>query len=123
MKKPTSYFLGCFVFLICTSLAFGQAQIGSLLFGTVTDAHGAVIPGGTVTYTNPATGATRTVKTGVDGAYVFQQIPAGVYDLTVSAAGFKVAKQSAIEVRLDIGDVRFLECRFEFGNQGLQVNA
>src|SRR5712691_890008 len=101
MKKPTNYFLGFFVFLICTSLAFGQAQIGSLLFGTVTDAHGAVIPGATVTYTNPATGATRTVKTGPDGAYVFQQIPAGVYDLTVSAAGFKVAKQSGVEVRVN----------------------
>src|SRR5262249_17566728 len=66
-----------------------------------TDAHGAVVPGASVTYLQPETGATRSVRTGSDGAYVFQQIAAGVYDLTVNAAGFKVAKQSGIEVRVN----------------------
>src|SRR5581483_8058236 len=81
--------------------AFGQAQIGSLLFGTVTDAHGAAVPGARVMFTVPATGATRSVVTGEDGRYLFQQILAGVYDITVSKEGFKTARQSGIEVRVN----------------------
>jgi hypothetical protein len=81
--------------------AFGQAQIGSLLFGTVTDAHGAAVPGARVTFTVPATGAFRSVVTAEDGRYLFQQILAGVYDISVTKEGFKTARQSGIEVRVN----------------------
>jgi hypothetical protein len=81
--------------------AFEQAQIGSLLFGTVTDAHGAAVPGARVTFTVPATGTSRSVVTAEDGRYLFQQILAGVYDISVTKEGFKIARQSGIEVRVN----------------------
>jgi len=86
--------------IVLAVIVYGQAQIGSLLFGTFTHAHGAVIPGAILTYTVPATGASRTVVSAEYGTFVFQQILAGAYELTVSKEGFQTARRSGIQVRV-----------------------
>ena len=69
------------VFILVASTVV-RAQDTSGLSGQVTDPTGKVIPGATVTLTNPATGATRSVKTSDDGNYGFNQVPPGTYNVT-----------------------------------------
>src|SRR5207247_2918501 len=60
-----------------------------------------VLPEAKVTVTMPATGANRSVTTADDGSFVFPPLQAGIYDITVSKEGFKTAKQTDIEVRVN----------------------
>src|SRR6185295_17813038 len=56
---------------------------------TVTDQSGAVLPRGTVTVTNRATGASRVVQTGGDGTFSIPSLPPGPYDVLIEATGFQ----------------------------------
>ena len=77
------------VFLLLTLLASNLlAQSNTSLRGTVTDMTGAVIPGATLTLTNPATQASRSTNAGEDGSYTFPQVAPGLYELKASATGF-----------------------------------
>lgn len=70
------------------------AQTGtSSLRGTITDPKGAVIPGATVTISNPQTGYTRTVKTDRTGVYQLLEVPPATYQLKVDASGFATLTQ------------------------------
>ncbi len=64
--------------------------------GTVADSGGGVLPGATVAITNAGTNATREAITGPDGAFVFPDLLAGTYDLTVTVQGFKTYEQKGI---------------------------
>src|SRR5262249_44485766 len=66
--------------------------------GTVTDPNNALVPGALVTIENPVTGFKRTVTTGADGAFKFNNVPPNTYSLSASANGFATAKQ-VLEVR------------------------
>ena len=66
--------------------------------GTVTDATGAVLPGVTVVIRNVGTGLTRETVTGSDGVFLFPDLLAGTFDLTVSMQGFKTYEQKGIEL-------------------------
>jgi hypothetical protein len=93
--------------VICTTLlvlllamlptASGQSMTGQIS-GTVIDPQSAVVPGANVTLTNALTGQTREVESGAQGAFVFTQLLAGTYDVSVSAAGFKVYEQKGIKL-------------------------
>src|SRR5436190_2007401 len=61
--------------------------------GIVTDPNNAVVPNATVKLENPVTGYTRTVNTGQDGAFRFNDVPPQNYQLTVAANGFAAAQQ------------------------------
>src|SRR5438105_15471841 len=73
--------------LVCTSLVFGQSDLGSIS-GFVKDPTGATIPNAKVTVTNP-TGLTRTATTNESGFYTITNIPPALYAVTVEAPGFK----------------------------------
>jgi hypothetical protein len=84
-----------------TVLFFGAplaAQIGSTgtIKGTVTDPTGAVIPNATVIAANVATGVETRRETTAAGLYVIAPLPAGVYRLTVTAAGFRNLVQEQV---------------------------
>jgi hypothetical protein len=64
--------------------------------GTVADSGGGVLPGATVTIRNTGTNATREAITGADGTFVFPDLLAGTYDLSVSVQGFKTYEQKGI---------------------------
>src|ERR1700730_12023845 len=84
-------------FLALGSLAFAQSATTSL-HGTVYDPKGAVVPGATVTITNPATGFTRTVQTDNQGAYQFPELQPATYELSLSAPGFALVKETGIQL-------------------------
>jgi hypothetical protein len=74
--------------------AQSQATTGEVN-GRVTDAQGGVLPGATVTLTNPANGYTRTVTTGAEGYYVAPLIPPGSYDVSFEMSGLQSVKRKA----------------------------
>ncbi|HEX9421958.1 MAG TPA: carboxypeptidase regulatory-like domain-containing protein [Pyrinomonadaceae bacterium] len=80
-------FLTVCLLLGCIS-AFAQVTASSAIGGTVADQKGGVINGATVTVTSKATGAARTATTNDNGEYKIDFLPAGRYNVRVSATGF-----------------------------------
>src|SRR5437763_3674903 len=88
------------------TLAFGFSILGQSLTagtvnGTVTDPNNAVVPNATVTIENAVTGYKRSVNTGTDGAFRFDNVPLNTYVYSVSASGFGGARGS-ISVRTTV---------------------
>jgi hypothetical protein len=77
--------------------ASGQSVTGRIS-GTVLDPQSAVIPGAAVTMTNAVTGQTREVKSGSQGEFVFTNLLAGTYEVSVTSPGFKVYQQKDIKL-------------------------
>jgi hypothetical protein len=80
--------------------ALGQTATTTSVSGLVTDAQGAVVPGATVVLKNKAKGQERTATTNDEGRYVFSNLEAGVYELDVSATGFK--KAALTDLKADV---------------------
>jgi hypothetical protein len=84
--------------LLLTSTAI-QAQVTTAtIYGNVTDASGAQIPGAVVTITNAETNAAQNVTTNDSGEFTFNFLQVGRYNLSISAGGFKEQTQNSIEV-------------------------
>jgi Carboxypeptidase regulatory-like domain len=64
--------------------------------GTVIDPNGAIVQGATVTITSKDTKAVRTVTTNEFGEFSAPQLETGNYEISVSKAGFKLYKETAI---------------------------
>ena len=90
-----------------------RAQDTSSLSGQVIDPAGKVIPGASVTLTNPATGAVRTTKTSDDGNFSLNQVPPGTYTLRIEAKGFKTAEQQ--DVQLLVATPKVINLQLEVG--------
>ncbi|HLX83144.1 MAG TPA: carboxypeptidase regulatory-like domain-containing protein [Terriglobales bacterium] len=73
--------------------ASGQGNTLAELSGRITDRTGAIISGASVSLRDAA-GKTRETTTGVDGSFHLTELPAGQYELTATASGFRTNKQS-----------------------------
>jgi outer membrane receptor protein involved in Fe transport len=93
--------------------ALAQESGGATINGTVTDPSGALIAGAKVTATQVATGTQRTTQSSSAGLYSLSALPAGAYDLTIEATGFKQVKFAAVTV--SVGAVMTLDARLEIG--------
>src|SRR5579871_6476781 len=95
-----------FVLLIGCLVGFNYlvvAQTGTTsLRGTVSDSKGAVLPGATVTVTDPQTGFSRTTKTDGQGGYQLLQLPPATYIVTAQANGFGVVKQEGVSLLVSV---------------------
>src|SRR5213593_679823 len=74
-----------------------RASIG----GLVLDATGAAVPGAELTLRSLNTTAVVKATSGIDGLYEFPNLVAGVYELSVTAKGFREYLQKGISVNLD----------------------
>ncbi len=63
------------------------------IYGTITDTTGAIVPGATVTISNPVSGLNRTAKSDEQGHYQFTNLPFNPYHLTVTMSGFSAFTQ------------------------------
>ena len=72
-----------------------QTVTGRIL-GTVRDPQGAVIPNASVSAKNTETGAERTAMSDITGGFIITSVPAGAYQVTASASGFKEEVRSPV---------------------------
>jgi hypothetical protein len=87
--------LSCAVVLLA---GIGAAQTTGAIEGTVTDPTGAAVPAASVKLTNEGTGVEYRATTNAAGAYLFDKLPIGAYDIAVEQAGFKTSKVTGIRV-------------------------
>jgi Carboxypeptidase regulatory-like domain/TonB dependent receptor-like, beta-barrel len=78
-----------------------QVLYGSIV-GTLSDQTGAVVPKAVVTVTNTATGLSRRATTDDVGYYSIPNLLEGIYDLSISASGFRPYTQTGINVPIGV---------------------
>jgi hypothetical protein len=86
--------------LALSPLAHGQAVFGSI-YGSVTDTTGAVIPDATVTVTDEAKGTSVNVQSNASGEFTIEHLIPDVYDVKVTAKGFKGYEQKGLQLFAD----------------------
>src|SRR5258708_22758575 len=84
---------------ICFSLSLPglwaqSAGSGGTVYGTVTDATGAIVPNAPVTIANPVSGYTRTTTSDGQRRYQFTNLPLNPYHLFVNVNGFTPHSQA-----------------------------
>ncbi len=77
--------------ILASTTAFAQTATGNV-FGVVTDASGAVLPGASVSISGEA--GTRTTVSGSDGTFRFLNMDYGDYKVGVSLAGFSTVSRA-----------------------------
>ncbi|MGA2983923.1 MAG: TonB-dependent receptor [Terriglobia bacterium] len=112
--------------VVCLLLlpALGRAQVANAsLRGTIFDQSGAVIPKASMRLKSLGEGAILTVSTGTDGGYVLPNLIPGIYELRVSAPGFREYVQSGIKLGID--ETAHLDVKLELGTaaQTVEVSA
>jgi len=87
--------------------------------GTVTDATGAAVVGAPIKLVSPDKGLTREGVASSTGEFVFQDLPLGKYDITVTQAGFDTVHVSGIEV--DAGRIATVALKLEVAKQAVTI--
>ncbi len=95
-KRTTAFAIAALA--ISASALFAQSDLGSIQ-GVVKDQSASSVPNATVKAKNQGTGAERQTKTNESGVYTFTNVQAGLYTVTVEAAGFK--KFESVSNKLD----------------------
>lgn len=83
-------------------LAAAQSSVDGAIGGRVVDPRGDSVAGARVAIKSAATGVEQVATCGPDGSFVVARLVPGVYDLAVSAPGFRVAVQ---QVTVELGAV------------------
>lgn len=109
--------------VFCQGLAFSQQGSNGSISGTVTDATGAVIGGAKVSALNTMTGVVNNSTTNPSGAYAFQALQPGSYQLTAEAQGFR--KELVKNVQLDVSGRIGIDFKMQVGgvSESVEVSA
>src|SRR5437870_11676453 len=97
MRNRCLWSLLCILILFSVPM-FAQTQAG--ISGVIRDASSAVIPGATVTVTNPATNFSRSVVSNEAGVYNFPVLQPGGYNIKVELPGFRAITQNDVELQV-----------------------
>lgn len=110
------------LFTFVTTTLFAQSIVSGEINGTLTDPSGAVVAGATVTLKNLDTGSTQTTSTNGTGAYSFQFLKPGSYQLAVAQSGFQ---QVARNLQVSVGQSTRSDIRLAVGqtSQTVEVTA
>ena len=103
---------------VVSAQLFAQTFRGGVT-GTVTDASGAVVASAAVKLVSPDTGLTRETTASSAGEFVFQDLPLGKYDVTVTQSGFDTVHVSGIVV--DAGKMSNVALKLEVAKQATTV--
>jgi hypothetical protein len=94
-----------------------------VLQGAVTDPNGAAVGGAEVTIRNVATGVTRVVKSGSDGNYRVDPIPAGIYRMEVVSPGFTTATAERVETPVGASTTQNFQLQVGAATETVAVSA
>jgi hypothetical protein len=100
--------------LILASFQAVFAQTTGSIEGTVTDPSQLAIPNAAVKATQQQTGVAANTTTNSSGYYLFENLPAGIYDISVTQQGFKAASIQGI--KLDVASRVRTDVALEVGN-------
>ena len=92
------YILLPLLLLLASVTVFAQAN--SEVTGIVTDQSGAVVPGASITITDPANGTVKTTVSGATGLYSIPGLNPSSYTLKVTATGFQAYEQRSLTVNV-----------------------
>jgi hypothetical protein len=84
--------------VVVSACGVSAQNISSTVKGTVHDPAGGMVPNAECALTNAATGLKTMVHSSADGSFVFLNVLAGTYNLTVHGTGFKTFELNRIEV-------------------------
>jgi hypothetical protein len=84
------------VLLVALSQGGAQDLDNITISGRISDSNGALIPGASVTATQPATKMTRTTVSDDDGNYKLIQLPPGTYNVKVSFTNFAAEEKTRL---------------------------
>src|SRR5215467_5212948 len=87
--------------------------------GTVTDPSGGFVPNAAVKATEIATGIDHTTTTSSEGAFAFQDVPLGLYKITVTATGFPAYTVDKVDVTA--GQIYTLNVKLQLQQQTTTV--
>ena len=76
--------------MVAVSPAGGQTM--AVLQGRVVDPSGAAVPGASIAVRDSATGLASVAPTNAEGRYHVAAIPAGTYQVTAAAPGFRAER-------------------------------
>jgi hypothetical protein len=91
-----------------TPVAAQETVVNGAVFGTITDESGGALPGVTIDVSGPSLQRAQTTVTDGQGAYRVSNLPAGVYRIEYSIAGFRTDVRSGFALavgfnaRLDV---------------------
>ena len=91
-----AFLLGFLCSLTVTHTLTAQVATTGKITGTITDSSGAAVPNAAVSVKSTALLAPRSTHTEADGSYLFDLLPPGTYELTVTAPGFSTQSQTGI---------------------------
>jgi len=111
------------IFILFLTVPMYSQVTGATLSGIVTDASGGIMPGAQVSIKKTATGISKEVTVDSSGFYTVPNLPAGVYEVRVTAAGFSTAIQS--DLTLAVGAQQQLNFPLKIGTttETVQVTA
>ncbi len=98
--------------LLSLTSIWAQSPQGTIT-GTISDAQGARVPGAEIVATQVATNLTFKGRSSEDGTYVVPNLPVGVFEVSVSASGFKVFRRT--DIRLEVSQRLRLDITLEIG--------
>ncbi len=102
--------------------AYAQAVYGSI-FGTVTDASGAVVPNATVTVEDVAKGTSSVVTSNGSGEFSADHLIPDVYNVKATAQGFNSYQQTGITVLADTSSKVQIVLQVGASETTVEVNA
>lgn len=91
--------------------------------GTVTDQSGAVVAGAVVTAVDVATSVAHKTVTSSAGEYSFQDMPLGMYKVSVTASAFKTANVSGVPVTAGVIYTLPVKLNVESSGETVEVSA
>ena len=122
MRLASCFARGCvrlsLMLMLCFSAVLWAQTTGSIT-GTVHDGTGAVIANAQVTISDTAKGISRSTSSNAEGEYLVAGLGQGVYDVLVTAEGFK--KYQAKGVILDVAQKARIDVAMEIGAASVEV--
>jgi len=118
----TAAILASLYVLMCAVPAVTQAQVaGGSITGTARGDSGSAMPGVRISVKDVTTGQVRTVLTDTSGYYSLSALPAGKYEMTVSAPAF--VSQLWTGITITAGSQRVLDILMRPGSSESMVRA
>jgi carboxypeptidase family protein len=102
------------VFAVCPVSLYAQSASTGTVVGQVTDPSDAAVVGATITLTDKATGISRTATTNDAGRYILQDVPPGVYTISINRTGFRVTKIAG--QKIEVGVTATVNVKLELGS-------